>query len=88
MPVNSPLYSGSAGPLIQAFRRYNQIIAEMSGETGSILIDGETMIPGNSEYFNDTVHFSSDTGSQIMARRVSEALLMTPEFKSLAAGKP
>jgi len=73
--------------LIEAFRRYNQIIAEVAAETGAVLIEGETLIPGNGEFFNDTVHFK-DAGSQVMAHRVSEALLRTPEYNSLAADKP
>ena len=71
---------------LAAFRRYNQIISEVASETGAILIGGESMIPGDSEYFNDTVHFK-DAGSRVMAHRVSEALLKTPGFKSLAADK-
>jgi len=72
--------------LMEAFRRYNQIIVEVANETGTLLIDGEGMIPGNSEYFNDTVHFK-DAGSRIMARRVSDALLKSSELPSLAALK-
>lgn len=69
--------------LIDAFRQYNQIIAEVASETGALLIDGDAIIPGNSEYFNDTVHFK-DAGSRVMARRVSQALLNDPEFRLLA----
>lgn len=72
--------------LIVAFRQYNQIIAEVAGETGAVLIEGETLIPGDTEHFNDSVHFK-DAGSRIMARRVSGALLSTPKFKSLVEGK-
>lgn len=73
--------------LIEAFQRYNQIIAEVATETGAVLIQGEKLIPGDGEHFNDSVHFK-DAGSQIMARRVSEALLKIPEFKSLIVSKP
>ena len=72
--------------LIKAFQRYNQIIAEVAAETGAILIGGETMIPGDSAHFNDTVHFT-DAGSQIMARRVSESLQRVTGFKSLTEDK-
>jgi len=72
--------------LIAAFRRYNQIMAEVASETGAVLIEGEMLIPGDGEYFNDSVHFK-DAGSRIMARRVSRALLSTPKFKSLVEGK-
>lgn len=72
--------------LMDAFQQYNRIIAGVAAETGVILIAGEMMIPGNNEYFNDTVHFK-DAGSQIMASRVSEALLKTPELQSLVADR-
>lgn len=72
--------------LMEAFERYNQIIVEVASDTGAVLIGGERMIPGDSEYFNDTVHFK-DAGSRIMARRVSEALLKSREFPSLVAVK-
>ena len=72
--------------LIEAFRRYNQIIAEVADETGAVLIDGEMLIPGNSEYFNDTVHFK-DAGSRLMAERVSEALLKSPDFRYIVEQK-
>jgi len=72
--------------LMEAFRRYNQIIAEVASETGAILVDGEATIPADGDHFNDTVHFR-DAGSDIMARRVSEALLRAAAFRSLAAGK-
>jgi lysophospholipase L1-like esterase len=73
--------------LIEAFQHYNQIIAEVATETGAVLIQGDELIPGDDEHFNDSVHFK-DAGSQIMARRVSEALLRIPKFKSLVADKP
>jgi hypothetical protein len=69
--------------LIEAFQRYNQIIAEVAAETGAVLIRGEMLIPGDTEHFNDSVHFK-DAGSRVMADRVSEALLGSPEFVSLA----
>ncbi|GMQ86838.1 MAG: hypothetical protein BMS9Abin08_0036 [Gammaproteobacteria bacterium] len=72
--------------LMDAFTRYNRIIVEVARETGAILIEGEGMIPADSEHYNDTVHFK-DAGSRIMARRVSEALLDTRAFTVLAAAK-
>ena len=72
--------------LIQAFQRYNQIIAEVAAETGTVLIAGETMIPGDSEHFNDTVHFK-DAGSRIMSERRSRALLKRPSFQHLVEQK-
>jgi lysophospholipase L1-like esterase len=68
--------------LMDAFRRYNQIIAEVASETGAILIGDEAVIPADSEHFNDSVHFK-DAGSRIMAHRVSETLLNTHEFQAL-----
>ena len=72
--------------LLEAFGRYNQIITEVANETGAILIDDEAVVPGDSEHFNDTVHFK-DAGSQIMAERVSEALLKNATFRTLVARK-
>jgi lysophospholipase L1-like esterase len=72
--------------LMDAFRRYNQIITEVASETGAVLIDGETVIPGNSEHFNDSVHFT-DAGSRVMAQRVSGALLGNPDFLTLVDSK-
>jgi lysophospholipase L1-like esterase len=72
--------------LIDAYSQYNQIIAEVASETGAVLIGSEEMIPGDSEHFNDTVHFK-DAGSRIMAHRISQALLEIPEFQSLTVGK-
>ena len=72
--------------LVKAFRRYNQIIVEVASETGAVLIGGEAIIPGDSEHFNDTVHFK-DAGSRIMAQRVSDALLNISGFQSLADDK-
>lgn len=72
--------------LMDAFQQYNRIIAEVAAATGAILVSGEQMIPGNDEYFNDTVHFK-DAGSQIMANRIGEALLKTPGLQSLIAAR-
>jgi lysophospholipase L1-like esterase len=72
--------------LIEAFTQYNEIIRDVARETGAVLIEGETVIPGDSEHFNDSVHFK-DAGSRAMARRVSEVLLKSAEFRALAAGK-
>lgn len=69
--------------LMDAFERYNQIIAEVAKETGVILIGGEAVIPGDDEHFNDSVHFK-DAGSRVMAQRVSGALLESSDFDALA----
>ena len=44
--------------LLDAYAQYNRIIAEVVLDTGALLIDDEMMIPGDSEHFNDTVHFN------------------------------
>jgi lysophospholipase L1-like esterase len=80
MPFMSP------PALIDSFARYNEIITEVARETGVLLIDGEELIPGDGEHFNDTVHFK-DAGSRAMARRVSEALLRLPALQELLAAK-
>lgn len=72
--------------LIEAYSRYNRIIREVASETGVVLIGDEAMIPGDSEHFNDTVHFK-DAGSQVMAYRVGEALLKAPELQALVANR-
>jgi lysophospholipase L1-like esterase len=72
--------------LLDAFGRYNRIIAEVAEDAGAVLIGGEDMIPGSSEYFNDTVHFK-DAGSRMMAERVSKALLKSPGFLYLVEQK-
>jgi len=69
--------------LLEAYKQYNNIITDVAHETGATLIDVETAIPGDSEHFNDSVHFT-DAGSLIMANKVSEALLKSAEFRVLA----
>jgi lysophospholipase L1-like esterase len=80
MPFMSP------PALIDSFARYNEIITEVARQTGVLVIDGEELIPGDNEHFNDTVHFK-DAGSRAMARRVSDALLQLPAFQELVAAK-
>jgi lysophospholipase L1-like esterase len=70
--------------LLAAFARYNEIIAEVAQEEGVFMIGGESLIPGDNEHFNDSVHFK-DAGSRVMARRVSEALLRFPGFQDLVS---
>lgn len=72
--------------LVEAYGRYNEIIADVAHETGSILIDVETAVPGASVHFNDTVHFA-DAGSLVMGQKVSETLLNSADFRALAKGK-
>ena len=72
--------------LIDAFQRYNHIIAEVAAETGAVFIRGEMLIPGDGEHFNDSVHFKN-AGSRIMADRVSKALLKSSSFQNLVEQK-
>jgi lysophospholipase L1-like esterase len=64
--------------LIVAYERYNVIIREVAADTGALLIDDPDSIPGTSEYFFDTVHFT-DAGSRAMADRVVKVLAGIPE---------
>lgn len=68
--------------LLSAFDAYNRVIREVADRTGAVLIDGETMIPGDPIYFNDSVHFT-DQGSRAMAERVVNGLLESPTFMRL-----
>ena len=68
--------------LIQAYKRYNDIIREVATATGVLLIEGEDAIAGDSEHFNDTVHFK-DAGSERMAERVSQALAADVEAQQI-----
>jgi hypothetical protein len=72
--------------LLAAFNHYNNIIAEVAKETGSLLIEDDTMIPGDNEHFNDTVHFK-DAGSLVMAQRVSQTILKDADFQQLITEK-
>jgi lysophospholipase L1-like esterase len=76
MPFMSPV------GLVEAYARYNEVIREVAKDTGVLLIDGEEMIPGDSNHFTDTVHFT-DAGSEQMATRVTRALLDAPAFRAL-----
>lgn len=68
--------------LIQSYSRFNEIIRQVVREQNVLLVEGENNIPGDANHFKDTVHFS-DKGSILMAERVSQALLSTPQFNRL-----
>lgn len=72
--------------LIRAFEKYNDIIRQLADKTQILLISGEMDIPGDSKYFNDTVHFK-DPGSVLMAQRVSRTLSQSPLFERLLSEK-
>ena len=68
--------------LLDGWDAYNRAIAAAARETGAILIGGEDAIPGDGEHFADSVHFR-DAGSALMADRVANALIASPEFNRL-----
>jgi len=69
--------------IIDAYRRYNEIVREVAAATGALLVDGEDDIPGDPAHFADTVHFT-DAGSAAMAARVTRALARDPAVRKLA----
>jgi lysophospholipase L1-like esterase len=68
--------------LLAGYEEYNRVIRSVAAETGAVLIDGEERIPADDLHYNDSVHFR-DPGSQVMAARVTEALVATPAFRDL-----
>jgi lysophospholipase L1-like esterase len=72
--------------LIEGYERYNQIVREVALETGAFLIEGENDVPGDSNNFTDTVHFTN-AGSKAMAERVTRALLSSPELGRLVLAR-
>jgi lysophospholipase L1-like esterase len=70
--------------IIDAYRRYNEIVREVAAATGALLIDGENEVPGDPAHFADTVHFT-DAGSAAMAARVTRALESDPMVQGLVA---
>lgn len=80
MPFMSP------DGLIDAYRKYNQVIQRVASETGALLIGGEFVIPGDAQHFVDSVHFS-DRGSAAMASRVARALAQDPGFQRLVVAR-
>ncbi|MCD6680907.1 MAG: SGNH/GDSL hydrolase family protein [Burkholderiaceae bacterium] len=59
--------------LIDSFARYNEIIREVATEKKVILVGDEDAVPGDSDHFVDSVHFT-DAGSRAQAARVAGAL--------------
>jgi len=70
--------------IIDAYRRYNEIVREVAAATGALLVDGEDDIPGDPAHFADTVHFT-DAGSAAMAARVTRALVSDPAIRELGS---
>ena len=65
--------------LFQGFEEYNNVIREVANQENIILIEEENEIPGNTLYFNDSIHFK-DAGSQKMAARILKRLLTNTQF--------
>ncbi len=72
----------SVDGILKGMEAYNHAIRSVAQETGAILIDDENAIPGDDRHFNDSVHFN-DTGAEIMAQRVVDALEKSEAFKQL-----
>lgn len=70
--------------LIVAYRRYNDVIRSVAEETGAVLIDDETSIPGDEAHFHDTVHFT-DLGSERQAQRIADGLNSAVPVQALAS---
>ena len=70
--------------LLDGYEEYNRVIRAVAAETGAILIEGETGIPGDPEHFADSVHFR-DPGSRIQAERILRGLLGAAPVRELLA---
>ena len=68
--------------LLDSFDAYNDVIRSLARSEEILLVDGENEIPGDSTYFNDSVHFT-DAGSAAMADRVASVLLGSPAIQAL-----
>ena len=56
---------------------YNGSVQKVADENGLVLVAGENDIPGNRQYFQDSVHFTP-AGSEAMAERIVRYLLSNP----------
>lgn len=72
--------------LLEGWDAYNRAIGAAARATGAILIGGDETIPGDDLHFADSVHFR-DAGSVLMAERVADALIASPEFNRLVAAR-
>ena len=68
--------------LLDGYEAYNRVIREVAKELDVILIERELTIPADDEHFIDTMHFK-DPGSEIMAKRVIEALSDSDAFNNV-----
>lgn len=72
----------SVDGLMLGYQRYNTIITEVAASTGALLVGDADAIPGDSQHFADSVHFT-DLGAKAMAARVATALRKDPRFIAL-----
>jgi len=68
--------------LLDGYEEYNRVIREVAGETGAILVQGESAIPGDGRHFSDSVHFL-DPGLRLQAERVLAGLTQAPAYQEL-----
>lgn len=68
--------------LLKGYEEYNRVIREVANETGALLVEKELDIPGNDDYFADTIHFQGK-GNILMAKRVSDALIGSPMLEKI-----
>jgi len=76
----------SISDLLQGYAGYNDVVRQVAGETGSLLIGEENSIPPDGQHFADSVHFT-DQGSHIMSERVANALLQSTALQEVFASK-
>ncbi len=72
--------------LLSGYEEYNRVIREVAKERGAALIEEEMSIPGDDAHFYDSVHFT-DRGSKLMAKRVSDTVLESAEFREIIQSK-
>jgi len=66
---------------VRVYAAYNARIREVAAETGAMLIDDYTAVPGDAAHYTDSVHFT-DVGSEKMAARVATAFLASTEARA------
>ena len=72
--------------LMDGYAEYNRVLCAVARESGTILVEGEETIPGDSTHFADTVHLR-DPGMVIQAQRVLSGLLEAPSFQELVSSR-
>ena len=71
--------------LLDANEAYNETIREVAHQTGALLVDIASQIPGDPEHFVDSVHMT-DVGNRTMADAVFSVLVESPEVTRLMQG--